>query len=179
MSRFNDEQRLLEVVDLRKVVLGGSKYIRRQFEDFEVTPITLRVDLLGNVMTANKRLGIYWWMFKENPVLHLNDLGIKQTDVEQFLFEVENGMYVNGSLKINYMDVPVFNVNASLSDNDSIRVYLTFADEIEAVGNYVSGTFRSMLDQLDDIVALIIWESYLYKSKFPEDDERKTCGRFF
>ena len=44
MSRFNDEQRLLEVVDLRKVVLGGSKYIRRQFEDFEVTPITLRVD---------------------------------------------------------------------------------------------------------------------------------------
>ena len=95
-------------------------------------------------MTANKSLGIYWWMFKENPVLHLNDLGIKQTDVEQFLFEVESEMYVNGSLKINYRDVPVFNVNASLSDDDSIRVYLTFVDEIEAVGNYVSGTFRSV-----------------------------------
>lgn len=155
MSRFNDEQRLLEVVDLRKVVLGGSKYIRRQFEDFEVTPITLRVDLLGNVMTANKRLGTYWWMFKENPVLHLNDLGIKQTDVGQFLFEVENEMYVNGSLKITYMDVPVFNVNASLSDEDSIRVYLTFVDEIEAIGNYVTGTFRSMLDQLDDGIVAV------------------------
>lgn len=178
---LRDDLTYIELVPIVDTFRQGPIAIRKLLSDFVSNPIALEVDLMGRIVSSDSRLSLYWWLFKQVPIVHLSDLGIDQNDVEKFINQVENLAYVNGSLSIKYDGIDIFSVSANLSNQNTVLIYLSLVGEEMYPTTALTSTMRLMLDYLDDgLVTVNNFGRILFSNhKFLQMVNRTNIDRLF
>ena len=150
-----DQLVMFEVVNISDTLKLGNEAIRRVFEDFDTSPISLVVDNMGFVQSVTRRMSKYWWLLRDHELMHLSDLGIAQNKVELLLHEVEQGVYENGSIIVRNMGIDVFEVAASALNNTTFIINLSLVGERGKIAGGHYESIFSILESLDDGLVMV------------------------
>ena len=150
-----DRLLLFEVVNITATLKAGNEAIRRVFEDFDTSPISLTVDGVGNVQSVTRRMSKYWWLIKDHELTHLSDLGIAQNKVELLLHELRHGTYDNGTIVSCCLGIDIFEVSGSALNDYTFIINLGLVGERGKIyGGHYDSIF-SILESIDDGLVMI------------------------
>lgn len=150
-----DQLEMFEVVNISDTLKLGNEAIRRVFEDFDTSPISLVVDGVGNVQSVTRRMSKYWWLIRDYELNHLSDLGIVQNKVELLLHELEHGTYENGSILSRNLGIDVFEVAASALNDNTFIINLSLVGERGKISGGHYESIFSILESIDDGLVMI------------------------
>lgn len=150
-----DQLLLFEVVNITATLKAGNEAIRRVFEDFDTSPISLTVDGVGNVQSVTRRMSKYWWLIKDHELSHLSDLGIAQSKVELLLHELRHGTYDNGTIVSCCLGIDIFEVSGSALNDYTFIINLGLVGERGKISGGHYDSIFSILESIDDGLVMV------------------------